>query len=99
MISERYGGRMSLSVEEAADVASLSKSTVYALIEQREFPHFRGGKAVRVWVPALVEWIESGGSQPPARERPPARRRRAGRAVGNVRTFANWSGGAQNAPA
>lgn len=50
--------KLLLRVDEAADVASVSKSMAYQLIATGEWPSLRLGRTLRVPVVALVQWIE-----------------------------------------
>ena len=95
MISKRHGGRLSLSVEEAADVAGFKRSKAYELIEQGRFPHHKAGRSTQVFIPALLEWIASGGAPNDVRARPrlPARPVRPGGSAGTSGTFAAWARG------
>ena len=48
-----------LKVAEVARKLSLGKATVYQMIASGELPRFRKGKAVRVPVHALEEWLDA----------------------------------------
>lgn len=51
--------KLAVSVVEAAKLISVSKSTVYALIEQKIIPAVRvGEKRIIVPVKLLKEWLE-----------------------------------------
>ena len=52
------GEKLLLRVSEAQKVLSLSRSTVYALIASGQLPSIRIGRAVRVPVDALKQWVE-----------------------------------------
>ena len=47
-----------LSIPEAASVLRLSRTKVYELIDEEGLPVKRFGRAVRVSVIALQEWLE-----------------------------------------
>jgi excisionase family DNA binding protein len=97
MISKRYGGRLSLSVAEAAEVSGVKRSTAYHLIQQGRFPHHRAGRATHVFIPALLAWIASGGAPNDHKPSPrrPARPVRPGGSAGAAGTFAAWSSGVE----
>ncbi len=44
-------------VEEAARILSLSRSTIYEMLESGELPSVRRGTARRIPITALHEWI------------------------------------------
>lgn len=53
-----------LTIDEAAKVLAVSKSTVYEMTRRWQgkfFPHFRIGNRIRVPRDKLVEWINAGG--------------------------------------
>jgi len=41
------------------DLAGSLRATVYRMCEQRELPHFRVRNAIRVPVPALLDYLEA----------------------------------------
>lgn len=45
-------------VEEAARILSLSRSTIYEMMDAGELPSVRRGTARRIPVAALREWVE-----------------------------------------
>lgn len=50
--------KLAISVVEAAKLISVSKSTMYALIEQKQIPAVHvGGKRIIIPVKALQEWL------------------------------------------
>ena len=46
-----------VSIETAADMLSLSRATVYSLIDREGLPVVRFGKSVKVPVEQLREWL------------------------------------------
>ena len=100
LISSRYGDRIVLSVEEAAQVVDVVASTIYKLIAEGRFPHFHVGGALRVPVLGLAEWMTDGGAPTGRQEprRPSPSRRKAPRRPGR-RTFEEFSRGLSVAPA
>lgn len=48
-----------ITVEQAAQMLSLSKTTLYDLIRTESFPVYRFGKAVRVRPSDIQEWLEN----------------------------------------
>ena len=87
-IIERYG-TFSLTMEQAAEVAGISVDLAYDLAAEDRFPVFCATRAaarrerLKVYVPALVQWMLEGGtgrydraaadgSATPATERDPA---------------------------
>lgn len=48
---------LAVSVEEAAALLSLGRTTVYELLNAGEIPSFRVGKARRVPIEGLREWV------------------------------------------
>jgi excisionase family DNA binding protein len=48
-----------LSVRQAAALLGVCAATVYRMCEQRELPHFRVRNAIRVPVPALLDYLEA----------------------------------------
>lgn len=51
--------RISLKVHEAAEMVGLSRAMGYLLVTSGEWPHFKVGRAVRIPVAALPEWVET----------------------------------------
>jgi len=49
--------RLTLSVEEAAQLLGLGRSAAYAAARRGEIPSRRLGRRVIVPVPALLEWL------------------------------------------
>jgi excisionase family DNA binding protein len=49
-----------LTVEEAAKILKMGKSTVYELTHRINFPVIRDGRKVRIPYAALMNWIEQG---------------------------------------
>lgn len=45
-------------VEEAAELLSLGRSTIYEMMDSRELPSVRWGAARRIPVAALRKWVE-----------------------------------------
>ena len=54
---------MLLKVEAAAKLLSLGRTKTYALIASGELPVIRVGRAVRVPVAALHQWVEDRANQ------------------------------------
>lgn len=50
--------KLLLRVSEAQRILSLSRSTVYAMIASGEIPSVRIGRAVRVPVDGLRDWVK-----------------------------------------
>jgi excisionase family DNA binding protein len=50
--------KLLLRASEAQRLLSLSRSTIYAMIASGELPSVRIGRAVRVPVDALKQWVE-----------------------------------------
>ena len=46
-----------VSIEQAADMLSLSRAKVYELVDREGLPVVRFGKSVRIRVVALEEWL------------------------------------------
>lgn len=99
LISARYGDRLCLSVEEAAEVCGIGRSKLYELIAQDRFPPvYRADGATRVWLPKLIEWIEAGGAAPePAPRRAGSSKMVKPRRSQGTRTFSAYLAEAQAA--
>jgi excisionase family DNA binding protein len=52
-------GKVLMRVDEAAEICSLGRSKMYALIAEGEVPCVRIGRAVRVPAEGLRKWIAS----------------------------------------
>lgn len=50
--------KLLLRVSETQKLLSLSRSTIYAMVASGELPSVRIGRAVRVPVDALKQWVE-----------------------------------------
>jgi hypothetical protein len=67
-IVERYG-TFSLTMEQAAEVAGISLDLAYDLATENRFPIFCATRAaakrerLKVYVPALVQWMLDGGTR------------------------------------
>lgn len=48
---------LAVSTAEAARVLSISRPTLYTLLNREDFPSFRIGNRVLVSVPGLKDWI------------------------------------------
>lgn len=51
--------RLLVRVSEAAEICSMSRSSLYEAIKAGEFPAIRIGHSLRVPVAALEEWIRN----------------------------------------
>ena len=55
-----------LTADEASTLLRVRKPQLYALARDRVIPVVRVGRQVRFNRDRLLEWIDNGGSQPPA---------------------------------
>jgi len=51
--------RLCVRPNEAARMASISRSTIYASITDGSLPSFKRGTSRLIWVRDLVSWLES----------------------------------------
>lgn len=49
-----------LSIEKAAELLKLSKTTIYGLVNRRSIPHSKKGKRLYFSKDDLIEWMKSG---------------------------------------
>jgi excisionase family DNA binding protein len=56
--------RLLVSLPEAAEILCLGRSTVYGLVARGEIPTIRIGRAVRIQIGALEEWVEQRSAEP-----------------------------------
>ena len=49
-----------ISPEEAAQMLSVHRATIYRLMRRHELPAVRIGRAVRIPAAALHEWVQAG---------------------------------------
>lgn len=83
----RCEGRLAIDVGQAAQLLGVDRSTLYELIRQDRFPSFKVRGRRKVWLPALVDWVERGdGAAPPPVPSAPRSVRRPARG----RTFDAW---------
>ena len=59
--------RLLVRLPEAAEILCLGRSTVYELVARGELPTVHIGRAVRIPLGALEEWVERRSSEPGAR--------------------------------
>jgi excisionase family DNA binding protein len=50
--------KLTVTVPEAADMVSISRSMAYALVAKGEWPSISVGRAIRVPVEAVRAWVE-----------------------------------------
>jgi excisionase family DNA binding protein len=50
--------KLTVTVPEAADMVSISRSMAYALVSRGEWPSINVGRCVRVPVEAVRAWVE-----------------------------------------
>jgi len=48
-----------LSIDELSEYLSMKRSTLYALVESGELPHYRIGRLIRFKWDEVVQWMES----------------------------------------
>ncbi len=53
------GGRLLVTVEEAARLTGLGRTTAYALVASGEWASISVGRAVRIPLSDLLSWVES----------------------------------------
>jgi excisionase family DNA binding protein len=66
MIETMQENKLVCSVEEAGKLLGVSRPTAYKLAHQDGFPVVRIGRAIKVYLPGLYQWIEErakGGQQ------------------------------------
>jgi excisionase family DNA binding protein len=51
--------KLLLSVEEVAELLSISRAKGYQLVHQDGFPTIRIGSCIKIYREALIQWIES----------------------------------------
>lgn len=49
---------------EVSRQLGIPQQQIYSLVRQNRIPHVRAGRRIRFSVPALLDWIEKGGSEP-----------------------------------
>lgn len=57
MVRQSFDHALCVSIEQAAELLSLSRQKVYELIDREGLPVVRFGKSVRIRVLALEEWL------------------------------------------
>jgi excisionase family DNA binding protein len=66
-------------VARLSEYLSVKKSTVYALVEQKQIPHYRLGRLARFRPQEIEEWLQSKKVEPePTRRTTPRRRNHGG---------------------
>lgn len=54
------GTKLTLSVQEAAEMIGISKPTMYGLIRENEIPSIHVGKKIVIARQALLDWLSKG---------------------------------------
>ena len=49
-----------LEVKDIQDILGISRTTAYALVNQKGFPAFRSGNRIKVSKVALFDWMKQG---------------------------------------
>jgi excisionase family DNA binding protein len=58
MVAVNPADKLLLTVEQAAEVLSLSRRTLWRLTKDGKLPSVRYGRAVRYWIEDLKKWVE-----------------------------------------
>lgn len=62
MVTERFGPRLALTLDEVAQLLPIGRSTVYDLAASGALPLIEGCGRKMVSLSALIEWLHHGGS-------------------------------------